>query len=197
MAGVSIPEGSLHELNWLGVKDSKLLSATQREALYAHILRLCDRVESVKIPPAEIDRVVRTGRRLKRLNFLEASYMAGVIDRLGAETVWVDSCDTRPERFGETISSQMKGVSRVVARHHADRDFVVVSAASVVAKVERDIEIEKLRALHGDFGSGYPSDPKTRVFFIEWLSRGQALPPFVRKSWRTWDRLEQSVLFPL
>ena len=59
------------------------------------------------------------------------------------------------------------------------------SAASVVAKVERDRSVAELREEHGDFGSGYPSDPATKRFFSEWLRARRELPDFTRKSWKT------------
>ncbi|MDG6957888.1 MAG: hypothetical protein JRN55_03895, partial [Nitrososphaerota archaeon] len=62
------------------------------------------------------------------------------------------------------------------------------AAASVVAKVERDRQVALLKEAHGDFGSGYPSDPATKSFFAEWLRREAALPDFVRKSWKSWSR---------
>jgi len=184
-------------LKELGVKDSKLLSPRRRESLYPEIVRLCGSVATVRIGPAEIDTVVRSGRKYRRLNYLEALYMAKVIDRLGARQVTVDASDTVPERFRRHIAENLSQKCRVVARHHADRDFPIVSAASIVAKVERDAAVRGLREVHGDFGSGYPSDPKTRGFFIEWLRRKEELPSFVRKSWKTWDRLEQQLLAPL
>jgi len=197
VAGVCADESAVLELGEIGVKDSKLLSPAQREVLYPEVLRICRRVESARIQPSEIDSVVRAAKKYRRLNFLEAKYMAEVIDRLDAAEVFVDSCDVDPSRFQDTVSKQLRRECRILASHHADREKVVVSAASVVAKVERDNEVRKLRERYGDFGSGYPSDPKTRVFFIEWLRREETLPSFVRTSWRTWDALQQSVLFPL
>lgn len=63
---------------------------------------------------------------------------------------------------------------------------MVVAAASIVAKVERDQEIAKIRKEFKDIGSGYPSDPKT----IKFLKNNSQLPDFVRKSWATVSRLE-------
>ena len=197
IAGVSVGADCIAALKELGVKDSKLLSPRRRESLYPEIVRLCGSVATVRIGPAEIDTVVRSGRKYRRLNYLEALYMAKVIDRLGARQVTVDASDTVPERFRRHIAENLSQKCRVVARHHADRDFPIVSAASIVAKVERDAAVRGLREVHGDFGSGYPSDPKTRGFFIEWLRRKEELPSFVRKSWKTWDRLEQQLLAPL
>lgn len=194
VAGVSVARGVEKELRELGVRDSKKLSPSRREAIYPEILRLAKRVYWTSIPPHEIDEVVTRAKRLRKLNYLEAVYFARVVDRLDAKTVTVDASDVIPRRFKDDISRNLVAQCHVVARHKADRDFPVVSAASIVAKVQRDREVELLRKANGDFGSGYPSDPATRRFFTEWMKKGTPLPAYVRKSWKTWDNLEQSLL---
>jgi ribonuclease HII len=197
VAGVSVGKKRVGDLKELGVRDSKLLSPRRREALYGEILKVSEQVYSARIPPGEIDAVVSAGRKYRRLNYLEAVYFARVADRLGASHVTVDASDTSPERFGTNVAENMKSHCRVVAFHKADRDFPVVSAASIVAKVERDRAVEKLRKKYGDFGSGYPSDRRTRAFFAEMMRKKEGLPDYVRKSWKTLGRLEQSLLAPL
>ena len=194
VAGVSVTGRGAKELVNLGVRDSKRLSPGQRERLYPEIFRVAKRVKWIGIPPQEIDEVVTKGRRLRRLNYLEAAYFAKVIDRLGAGRVTVDASDIIPGRFRDDIVGNMKSECRVTAHHKADRDYPVVSAASIVAKVQRDRAVALLREEHGDFGSGYPSDPVTRSFFVERMKLGKALPAYVRKSWKTWLHLEQSLL---
>jgi ribonuclease HII len=55
-----------------------------------------------------------------------------------------------------------------------------------VAKVRRDELIKELEKKIGiDFGSGYPSDPKTKRFLEEWSREHDTLPEFVRHSWKT------------
>ena len=194
VAGVSVtPEGA-RELKEIGVRDSKKLSAKQRESLYPHILDIAEHVHWVGITPREIDEVVTSGRRLRKLNYLEAVYFAKVNDKLDAGRVTVDASDVIPRRFGDDIRGNMAGRCKIVAFHKADRDYPVVSAASIVAKVERDRAVESLRGANGDFGSGYPSDPVTREFFATLMRRGEALPGFVRQSWKTWERIEQTLL---
>ena len=194
VAGVSVSRPNLDALKELGVKDSKKLSARRRESLYGEIVRVSDRVCSLMIGPAEIDRIVSTGKKYRKLNYLEALYFAKVADRLDAGHVTVDASDSSPERFRSIIAENMSVPCTVEAFHKADRDFPVVSAASIVAKVERDRAVARLREVHGDFGSGYPSDPRTRVFFMERMRRGEPLPDYVRKSWKTWNRWRQSLL---
>ncbi len=196
LAGVSADTAGVEELKELGVRDSKKLTPARRDSMYPEILKVCSRVYWVPIQPDEIDRVVRTGKKYRKLNYLEAVYFAKVADELDAERVIVDASDSLPERFRDNILANMKNPCSVHAAHKADRDYPIVSAASIIAKVERDREVAKLRRKFGDFGSGYPSDPATRIFFTERMRKGEPLPPYVRASWKTWDRLEQSLLAP-
>lgn len=196
VAGVAAEPDRVEELVELGVKDSKKLTPRRRAVLYPEILKTCERVHSVQIATSEIDRVVTTGKKYRKLNYLEALYFARVADELLADSVTVDASDTSPARFQEVIAASLSSRCQVRAFHKADRDFPLVSAASIVAKVERDREVAKLRGMYGDFGSGYPSDPKTKKYFRRWLEGGRAPPDWTRKSWRSWRTFEQSLLAP-
>jgi len=194
VAGISVADDGVRHLREIGVKDSKQLSPSQREALYPEIIRVARKVKWLGISPSEIDEVVTWGRRLRKLNYLEAVYFARVIDALGARRVTVDASDVLPGRFRNDIVAHLERPCEVTALHKADRDFPVVSAASIVAKVERDRAVALLRQEHGDFGSGYPSDPLTRTFFVERMKRGEPLPGYVRRSWKTWLNLRQTLI---
>jgi ribonuclease HII len=189
-----MPASGARTLREIGVRDSKKLSAKQREALYPEIFRLSNQVHWIAIQPREIDAVVTRGKKLRKLNYLEAVYFARVIDRLGAQRVTVDASDIIPKRFRDDILANLRTKCRVTAHHKADRDYPVVSAASIIAKVQRDRAVNLLREEHGNFGSGYPSDPVTRSYFVERMKKGEPLPGYVRKSWKTWFRLEQTLL---
>jgi ribonuclease HII len=80
----------------------------------------------------------------------------------------------------------------VVSEHKADRNYAVVSAASIVAKVERDREIAELAKTLGDFGSGYPSDPRTISFLKQCCEKLEEYPDFVRKSWKPAKKVKDS-----
>ena len=194
VAGVSANPSGVRALKELGVKDSKKLTPDRRESLYPEILKVAARVHWASITPREIDAVVAHGKKLRKLNYLEAIYFAKVIDHLGARKVVVDASDVIPRRFRDDILGNLRKKCNVSAFHKADRDYPVVSAASIIAKVERDRAVELLRSAHGDFGSGYPSDPVTRSFFTERMKRGEPLPHYVRKSWKTWPAIEQTLL---
>jgi ribonuclease HII len=73
---------------------------------------------------------------------------------------------------------------RIISEHKADSKYPIVSAASIIAKVERDRSIDRLKAQHGDFGSGYMTDPKTKGFLEALARRCDSYPEFVRRSWK-------------
>ena len=138
IAGISLEKKNLKKLTALGVKDSKKLSSKSREILYKKIIEIVDDYYIAKIPPRSIDASVKK----HLLNNLEAKYMAKVVSKLDADTSYVDSCDVKPLRFGKEIS-QLSDGRKIKSYHHADSKFVVVSAASILAKVTRDKSIEK------------------------------------------------------
>jgi ribonuclease HII len=184
IAGVTLREENLSSLKRIGVKDSKLLSPRKREELAAAISRLVEKQVTIKLTPAEIDRAVESGRKLHKLNRLEAETMARVIDDLRPDEVYVDAADVVEERFKHHIQEVLAGKTKITSKHKADRIYPVVSAASIIAKVERDREIAALAAQYGDFGSGYLTDPKTVAFLKLWLGTHGEYPDCVRKSWK-------------
>jgi ribonuclease HII len=184
IAGVLLREEDLPRLTELGVKDSKLLSPHRREMLAAEIRRIAWNYYVQKISPREIDNIVSKGRKLHKLNWLEAKAMAEVIDRLRPDMAYVDASDVLERRFKEHIQECLPLKVEIVSEHKADRKYPIVSAASIIAKVERDKVIMDLIEVYGDFGSGYPSDPKTVSFLKTCLEQSAEYPEFVRKSWK-------------
>ena len=184
IAGVMMKAENLRFLSELGVKDSKLLTPKKREALYPEIISLTERYQTIKVLPSQIDLVVESARRLHKLNRLEAQTMAQIIEDLKPDEVYVDAADTVEHRFGNHIRECLKIKTRIISKHKADKIYPVVSAASVIAKVERDREIANLRLEYGEFGSGYLTDEKTMVFLKQLLDKDGEYPDFVRKSWK-------------
>ena len=183
IAGISLNKTNIHKLSLMGVKDSKQLTPKSREELYKKIIALVDDYYVAKISPKSIDASVKK----HGLNHLEAKYMAKVILKLNPDTSYVDSCDVNPQRFGKEIA-KLSNNKKIRSYHHADSRFVVVSAASIIAKVTRDRAIDKLRKNH-DLGSGYPSDSKTIDFVKSYYASNQTLPVFVRKSWKPTQKI--------
>jgi ribonuclease HII len=184
VAGIAVKVETLPLLSELGVKDSKLLSPKKREELYPEIIRLTEKYQTIKILPYQIDKAVESARKLHKLNRLEAQTMAQVIEILKPDEVYVDAADTVEHRFRNHIQECLKIKTRIISKHKADKIFPVVSAASIIAKVERDREIASLRLEYGDFGSGYLTDQKTMIFLKRLLEKNGEYPSFVRKSWK-------------
>ena len=178
IAGVSLKRSKIRKLSAMGIRDSKKLSHAAREHLYKKIIEFADDYYVAKIAPKTIDKSVKK----HDLNNLEAKYMAKVITKLQPGISYVDSCDVNPKRFGQEISKLSKG-KKIRSYHHADDRFVIVSAASIIAKVSRDRAISRLRKKY-DVGSGYPSDVKAINFVRSYLSEYNELPKFVRASWK-------------
>ena len=184
VAGVLVKSENLQSLSELGVKDSKLLSAKKREALYPEIIKLTEDHHIIKILPNQIDKVVLSARTLHKLNRLEAQTMAKIIEALKPDETYVDAADVVEERFGNHISECLNIKTKIISRHKADRTFPIVSAASIIAKVERDRAIATLKAKYGDLGSGYLTDHKTMIFLRHLLNENGDYPSCVRKSWK-------------
>ena len=184
IAGILIKEEDLPRLIQLGVKDSKLLSPHKRETLAVEIKRIVEKYSVIKLSPREIDEVVETGKKLHRLNRLEAQAMAKIIEALKPDVAYVDASDVVEERFKEHILECLPFKIKIISEHKADKTYPVVSAASIIAKVTRDREIAELAKKYGDFGSGYPSDPRTVSFLQQCLEKWREYPDDIRKSWK-------------
>jgi ribonuclease HII len=177
IAGIVIKQTKINQLKKQGIRDSKKLTPLARERLYKIIINIVDNYYVARISPKIIDKSVFN----HSLNHLEAQYMAKVISKLSPSVAFVDSCDVNPRRFGKEIS-KLTSHSKIKSYHHADSKFVVVSAASILAKVSRDRAITRLRKKY-TVGSGYPSDPKTKAFIKKSIKRNIPLT-FIRKSWK-------------
>lgn len=184
IAGVLICEGSQSKLFELGVKDSKLLSRGRREQLIKGIEQIAIDMYIIKLSPAEIDKAVSRRRKLHKLNRLEAQTMAKVIEALRPDVAIVDASDVLASRYKQHIRECLSFPVQLISEHKADKIYPVVSAASIVAKVERDRNIDELKVKYGDFGSGYMADPKTTTFLETLIDKYGAYPDFVRRSWK-------------
>jgi len=184
VAGVAIKVENLPLLTELGVKDSKLLTKKKREEMYPEIIKITENQIIIKVFPYQIDKAVLSSRTLHKLNRLEAQTMAKIIEALKPDEAYVDAADVLEHRFGNHIRECLTIKTKIIAQHKADRTFPVVSAASIIAKVERDKEISSLKVEYGDFGSGYLTDDKTMVFLKRLLNENGDYPDCVRKSWK-------------
>jgi len=180
IAGISFDPTGLESIRNEGITDSKKLSVQKRETLYTKILQSAVSVFVCRISPITIDNYVN----YKKLNVLESRFMTIIADNLRADKIIIDACDVKPDRFKQSILKNLTSKSvKIYCFHKADTDNLIVSAASVIAKVTRDREIKKIEEiLCKKIGSGYPSDPLTKLFLKNHLFDKEN-KKYIRFSW--------------
>ena len=92
-------------------------------------------------------------------------------------------------KWREDIVMEIKNLSNleVFCEHKADRDYVSVAAASILAKQKREREMDIIKQEYKHVGSGYPSDSKTKSFLEKNVKKLDNKGLF-RKSWSTWKK---------
>ena len=182
IAGINIKNSDIKKLEEIGVRDSKALTRKKRIFLFDQILNLSEFICIYKIDCKTIDEHVYQ----RQLNKLEGGIMSRIIKYLAADIAYVDSCDVNITKYTSYLKSNLdfKKNTSIIAMHKADRINPAVSAASIIAKVTRDREIQILEESFQNIGSGYPSDKKTMYFINNWIKEYKEFPDFVRKSWR-------------
>jgi len=187
LATVAIDKKNLPLLEELGVKDSKLLSPKQREAMYPKIKKLASHVEISIVPSNEIDMRRGIGTNL---NQIEALKIAEMLAKIGPDEAYIDSPHSgNPQKFETVIRSMtIEPLDfEFICEHKADYKYPIVAAASIIAKVERDKAVEKIKKEIGfEFGSGYIADEITKSFLDK---NPHAADQFVRKSWQPYKDL--------
>ncbi len=186
VCGAVFEESDLAKLKAMNVKDSKQLSPSQREKMRGGIEKLAKAVIIEKLQPWDIDVGRGDGTNLNRLEVLKFIEIVNkAFLKLKVDKVVIDAPDPNLPKFRLMLSALIKrGNLEIIAEHYADSKYVECSAASVMAKTTRDADIELLKTKYGDFGTGYPSDPKC----VEWLKNRLVvggLPDIVRHSWGT------------
>jgi len=121
------------------------------------------------------------------------------------QAVYVDNWEVTEKRFKErfaaltadSIKQQLNAknidldnnvLSSVpfIAEHQADERYTIVGAASILSKTSSDVQYKQYKQEFGNFGSGSPADPQTRLFV--WQHRHNP-PHIIRKSWNTYKML--------
>lgn len=126
-----------------GLKDSKKLSPTTRDALYEEILEKATATSIARASVAEID----------RLNILQASLLAmsRSVDGLSTSPGFVFVDGNHLPKWAYPSRAVIQGDNLVPA----------IAAASILAKVTRDREMEELDTLYPGYGfaqhKGYPT----------------------------------------
>jgi len=189
LAGVLIDtEAEQEKIKALGAKDSKLLSPVQRKRI-KDAVQLTYKYKIVNADPKEID-------DFPNLNNLEALKASMIVNHLIKDIdekvkVIVDAPSTNAGAWGAHLKELIikKDQVEIISEHKADMKYPVVSAASIIAKEDREKNIRKLKKeLDADFGSGYPADPKTKKF-LEKNWNNKKYESIIRKSWSTYKKL--------
>ena len=189
LAGVILSPEQEKMLKSEGVADSKALTHPMRVRLSDLIRENSEGNHLELLTPEEIDNALTTGTNL---NTLEAQAMAKIINALtrpGLHVV-VDCPSVNTVAWRKVLISYVKKpeILDIKCEHKADVNHVSASAASILAKVRREEEVDKLKKQYGNMGSGYPSDPFTKEFL---KTRGKELADsgIFRKTWATWKAI--------
>jgi len=187
MAALAFKETDIKKLEWLGVKDSKLLSREAREEMFERIREI---VHDFRIEVIEPDAIDLSVNGSSNLNWLEADTSARLVSEMEPNKVIVDCPSVNIPAYTNYFKSKLTGEAQgaeLVIEHKADFNHIVVAAASVIAKVIRDRNVDHIKnEIKIDFGSGYLTDPKTQVFLEKYHEEHAEL---FRKSWKSYSRV--------
>lgn len=187
VAGVLCSSSQIEELKKLGVKDSKLHSDKERRELFGKVIDIVQDYKIIIASNIEIDEALNSPDM--NLNLLEQKHYVAIINSFDIDEAYMDCPSINVEKFSSEIKAKVKESVKVVCEHKADLNYPIVSAASILAKVTRDNEIDKLKKEVGvDFGSGYPSDPKTQKFLAENFDKFHIF----RKTWQSYKKIIDS-----
>lgn len=210
------PVAKLDDLRALKVADSKTLTFKQREQLFKGI-QDCPWL-GYEVDVISADRLSREMMRRQRINLNAISHDSAIMlihaviaHGVNVREVYVDTVGDAG-KYQEKLSAIFPGVSITVSKK-ADSLFPIVSAASIAAKVTRDLNLEawsfaeetpRPLGLHTPYrslteftqlrcsrrlGSGYPGDPLTKIWLQNHLDPVFGYPRLVRFSWGTTKKI--------
>ena len=191
LTGVLASEDQIEKLKALGVKDSKKISPKRRIFLEPKIKKIVAAYKIIKVEPSDID--AKITQRIN-LNKIEAQEAARIINTLTKKVtkkveVIVDCPSPNARAWHNYLIKYVENPDKIELRceHKADVNHIIVGAASILGKVTRDKEIEKIKKHYGiECGSGYPSDPICKKFLMTSDARKLAKAGLIRNSWATW-----------
>ena len=205
LSGIVIKDNKTEDkkLKKLDVKDSKLLQKNKREQIAEHLVKNYN-YEINLVSPDEIDSRTFAGTNL---NKIEAVKSAQIINNLIKKTLKdlkqdnnvnnikfkaiIDCPSPNITAWANYLKTYIEkpGLVKLQCEHKADMNHKIVSAASIIAKQTREIEIEKIKKeFNIDFGSGYCHDPLTSDFLKGDIKHLQE-KGIIRKSWYTYTRV--------
>lgn len=187
VAGVFMKATELSILESLGVADSKhygsSAKAQEKRSCLAEKIRTIGKACVVKVPSCCVDRWVGRGG----LNNLEIRCARYIISK-GPPLFWALA-------DGENLFRPLTRIySWFSAINHADQKEPLVSAASIIAKHERDLSMKGIfdsyKDTYGQPGGGGYVNKKTEIFLRSFHSSTKLLPAEVRLSWK-WEVIKE------
>eukprot|EP00039_Didymoeca_costata_P010050 m.134302 g.134302 ORF g.134302 m.134302 type:complete len:264 (+) comp14691_c0_seq2:123-914(+) len=185
-------------LKKMGFADSKTLTEEQRDGLFQVIKgapEFMGWIVSV-LSPQDLSAGM-LGRIQYNLNAISHDTAIALIKKVIAQgvnlkEVYVDTVgiDTVYQAKLEKIFPQLS----ITVAKKADSKYPICSAASICAKVTRDLVVSawnfpETRKIDTEFGSGYPSDPRTKEWLAKSIDHVFGFPGLVRFSWSTAKKL--------
>lgn len=183
------------ELSKTGFADSKTLTAERRsqlmkeicedETLIANLGWCTTSMTAQDISSAMLRPMSRGVYNLNdQAHDTTMALIQGVLDRGVLLTeAYIDTVGP-PASYAAKLSKHFPHIKFTVTKK-ADSLFPIVSAASICAKVTRDMDLKSHDLSEGTWGSGYPSDPKTSVWLKSHVDQVFGWMPVVRFSWQT------------
>jgi ribonuclease HII len=173
-----------------GADDSKRLSAKKRNAI---------RITLQDLSFYDVRAVSAHQIDAGNLNELEELEIVKLVKKWRPDEVYVDALG-HPKALPKVLERLKRQVAPLnptwIMEPKADQTYPIVGAASILAKTERDEQLNIIRQKYGELGSGYPSDPNTKLWLENWAKSGKDWPYFVRTRWGTITDLSQRRLFP-
>eukprot|EP00026_Physarum_polycephalum_P012235 Phypoly_transcript_12522.p1 GENE.Phypoly_transcript_12522~~Phypoly_transcript_12522.p1 ORF type:complete len:307 (+),score=39.39 Phypoly_transcript_12522:193-1113(+) len=181
----------------MGFADSKTLTEAQRDNLFQKIVDNSKhniRYATAVLSPQELSyKMLRINKY--NLNWISHDAAIGLIRKVLAKgvnvtEVYVDTVGD-PAKYQGKLANLFPNIPTIVVAKKADSIYPVVSAASICAKVIRDMDLknwiftEKDVAFSNAFGSGYPADPYTKKWLKASVDPVFGYPSVIRFSWKT------------
>jgi len=181
IAGTMIEEGKEKMLG--EVKDSKLLAHKKRIKLDIHLRENFEH-HIIVVYPKEIDNALNSEDL--NLNWLEAHKQAEIINKLNPDVAIIDCPSINEKAFKDYLKNLLDNKNiKLVVEHKADLNYPICAAASILAKVKREKEMDEIKKKYGDCGPGYPANKKTQDFVKE---NWEKYPEIMRETWSTYKR---------
>lgn len=206
IALVKISGQDLKSIENLSVKDSKKHSKNRREELFKIITnnydvryeileaktidKLRDTINLNKIEIMAFTKLINSVLKEEYPNYKDSNKIQKINTKI---EIYIDACSSNEKAFANQIKSKLivndENNIKIIAEHKADENYKIVSAASIIAKVIRDREIEKYKNIYGEIGSGYTSDKITINYLKNYVAERGELPEIARMSWKTSKKL--------